>query len=88
MPAHASLRRLLERIGPVTATSANRSGAAPCVDPDEVARVFDGDIDVLVDGGRTPGGLRVDARRCDRRSAAATARGCVSVAAGEPLNPC
>lgn len=57
MPAHASLRRLLERIGPVTATSANRSGAAPCVDPDEVARVFDGDIDVLVDGGRTPGGL-------------------------------
>ncbi len=57
LPAHVSLRRLLERIGPVTATSANRSGARPCVDPDEVARLFDGDIDVLVDGGRTPGGL-------------------------------
>jgi len=57
MPAHASLRRLLERIGPVTATSANRSGAAPCVDPDDVARLFSNEFDLLVDGGRTPGGL-------------------------------
>lgn len=57
MPAHAPLRRLLERIGPVTATSANRSGAEPCVDPDEVARLFPAELDVLVDGGRTPGGL-------------------------------
>jgi L-threonylcarbamoyladenylate synthase len=57
LPAHAALRRLLERIGPVTATSANRAGAEPCVDPDEVARLFAGELDTLVDGGRTPGGL-------------------------------
>ncbi len=57
MPAHDGLRRLLERIGPVTGTSANRSGEEPCVDPDEVARRIGPDIDVLADGGRTPGGL-------------------------------
>jgi len=57
MPAHAALRRLLERLGPVTATSANRSGEEPCIDPDEVARLFASEVDVLVDGGRAPGGL-------------------------------
>ncbi len=56
MPAHEALRRVLDRLGPVTATSANRSGDEPCVDPDEVARLFGGEIDVLIDAGRTAGG--------------------------------
>ncbi len=56
MPAHESLRRLLAIAGPITGTSANRSGEPPCVEADEVARLFAGEIDVLVDGGRTPGG--------------------------------
>ena len=57
IPAHAKLRSLLEGTGPVTATSLNRSGETPCVDPDDVAARFEGEIDLLVDGGRTPGGL-------------------------------
>lgn len=56
MPAHEGLRRLLERVGPVTGTSANRSGEEPCVDPDDVARRLGAEIDVLVDGGPTAGG--------------------------------
>jgi len=56
IPACPELVRLLEAIGPVTATSANRSGEAPLTDPDEVARIFEGAVDLLVDGGPTPGG--------------------------------
>jgi L-threonylcarbamoyladenylate synthase len=57
MPDHPQLLRLLARVGPLTGTSANRAGEPACADPDEVARIFGGRIDVLVDGGRTPGGL-------------------------------
>ena len=56
VPAHDALRELLARIGPVTGTSLNRSGDAPCEEADDVARQFPGELDVLVDGGRTPGG--------------------------------
>jgi L-threonylcarbamoyladenylate synthase len=56
MPADASVRELLSAVGPVTGTSANRSGAHALSDPDEVAAALGGDLDVLVDGGRTPGG--------------------------------
>jgi L-threonylcarbamoyladenylate synthase len=57
VPAHEPLRRLLAQVGPVTGTSLNRSGEPPPTDPDEVERAFGRDLDVLVDGGRTPGGL-------------------------------
>ena len=57
VPSHDGLRALLRRVGPVTGTSLNRSGEAPCSDPDEAARVAPREIDVFVDGGQTPGGL-------------------------------
>jgi L-threonylcarbamoyladenylate synthase len=57
MPAHAALRDLLARIGPVTGTSFNRTGEPPCSDPEEAVRLMPGEIDVFVDGGRTAGGL-------------------------------
>lgn len=57
MPAHDRLRALLERVGPVTGTSLNRSDEPPCADADAAALVAPGEIDALVDGGRTPGGL-------------------------------
>lgn len=41
---------------PVTATSANISGTPPSNDPREVAASFRGAIDLMVDGGMTPGG--------------------------------
>jgi L-threonylcarbamoyladenylate synthase len=56
IPQHAALRELLAATGPLTATSLNRSGAPPCADPDEAERVFADEVDILVDGGKTPGG--------------------------------
>jgi L-threonylcarbamoyladenylate synthase len=57
MPAHAELRELLTRVGPLTGTSLNRAGETPCADADEVAPLLEDEVDALVDGGRTPGGL-------------------------------
>jgi L-threonylcarbamoyladenylate synthase len=57
MPAHRELRQLLAHTGPVTGTSANRSGEAPCDRADSVETLLGSEIDVLVDGGPTPGGL-------------------------------
>jgi L-threonylcarbamoyladenylate synthase len=56
MPADRKLRSLLERVGPVTGTSVNRSGSPPLDDPDAVEAIFRRDIDWLIDGGPTPGG--------------------------------
>jgi L-threonylcarbamoyladenylate synthase len=41
---------------PITATSANLSGAPATADPDEVERTLGRRIDLLIDTGRTPGG--------------------------------
>jgi L-threonylcarbamoyladenylate synthase len=56
LPASALLRDLLAALGPLTGTSANRSGEPPLDDPASVERAFAGSIDLLVDGGTTPGG--------------------------------
>ena len=37
--------------GPLTATSANKHGSPPCVDAQGVIRQFDGEIDLILDGG-------------------------------------
>jgi L-threonylcarbamoyladenylate synthase len=57
-PGHAVARALAAALGaPVTAPSANLTGEAPPTTAAEVMRVFDGRIDVVLDGGPTPGGL-------------------------------
>ena len=58
VPAHAVARAVCRACGTLlTATSANLSGQPPSADPEEVARAIGDRIDVLVDAGRTPGGL-------------------------------
>lgn len=42
---------------PITATSANLSGAKECSSADEVINCLKDKIDAVIDGGRTPGGL-------------------------------
>lgn len=56
IPARQDVRDLLRAVGPLTGTSANRSGAEPMASPDAVAQVFDTGLDALVDGGATAGG--------------------------------
>jgi L-threonylcarbamoyladenylate synthase len=42
---------------PLTATSANISGLPPAESKEEVIRHFGNALDIVIDGGRTPGGL-------------------------------
>ncbi len=57
VPPLAWLRDLTDALGqPLTATSANLSGEKELADPAEVRAVFEGKLDLIVDGGPTPGG--------------------------------
>ncbi|MGE5235305.1 MAG: L-threonylcarbamoyladenylate synthase [Acidobacteriota bacterium] len=56
VPAHALLRALLLATGPLTATSANLSGAPPIAEPDGVLASLGAWLELLLDGGVTPGG--------------------------------
>ena len=51
------LRELLERVGPLTGTSANRSGAPPARTACEVEQAFGEEVDLIIDAGPTPGGV-------------------------------
>ena len=56
IPAHPLLRLLLARLGPLTATSANPSGTPPPTLPEQVERTLGEGVELLLDGGVTPGG--------------------------------
>ena len=55
--AHPSAKRLLEATGPLTATSANRSGESPVADCKEAVRLLSGDgVAIECVSGTCPGG--------------------------------
>ncbi|HZF09428.1 MAG TPA: L-threonylcarbamoyladenylate synthase [Thermoanaerobaculia bacterium] len=57
IPGHARLRSLLAALDrPLTATSANRSGEAPILDPAALPALLAGFDAVVIDDGRLPGG--------------------------------
>jgi L-threonylcarbamoyladenylate synthase len=57
VPDHEGLLQLLREIGHgLTATSANRAGGEPILDPEEAAALLAGEDAMVVDGGRLPGG--------------------------------
>ena len=57
IPGHPRLVELLSRLGGgLTATSANRSGGRPLVDPVRAAALLAGEAAMVVDGGVLPGG--------------------------------
>jgi L-threonylcarbamoyladenylate synthase len=56
-PANERVQKLLSGIGfPITATSANISGAKNITTAEEVETVLGDQVDLIVDGGSTPGG--------------------------------
>lgn len=58
LSAHPDVQRLLEAVGgPLTGTSANRSGRPPATTAEEVERALGDSVDAILDGGATPGGL-------------------------------
>ncbi len=56
LTADRVLARLLQAVGPLTGTSANRSGAPPARSAEEVQTTFGSDVDLIVDGGSLRGG--------------------------------
>ncbi len=54
-PAPAFLRSLLRYTGPLTGTSANRSGHVPCLTAEEVEAALGHDVDLILDTGPAPG---------------------------------
>lgn len=57
VPAHALIQRLLLASGPLAVTSANRSGEPDALDAAAVLAQLGGGIELLLDGGRTPGAV-------------------------------
>ena len=56
-PDHPVAQRLLTLAGPLAVTSANLSGQPSPVSAQQVMAQLGGRIDVLLDGGQTPGGV-------------------------------
>ncbi|MCP9439566.1 MAG: L-threonylcarbamoyladenylate synthase [Nitrospira sp.] len=50
------LQNILKYVGPLTGTSANRSGDLPATTAAEVVKTLGSEIDLVIDGGTTPGG--------------------------------
>jgi L-threonylcarbamoyladenylate synthase len=57
VPDHEVARALLRAAGPMAVTSANISGAPSPVTAEEVYEQLGGRIALIIDGGRTPGGV-------------------------------
>ncbi|MBI5953228.1 MAG: threonylcarbamoyl-AMP synthase [Chloroflexi bacterium] len=57
IPNHADARALLRAAGPMAVTSANISGGANPFTAQEVFDQLNGRIPLILDGGKTPGGL-------------------------------
>ncbi len=56
IPDHDALRALLYRVGPLTATSANRHGEPPCPTVQAALESLLGDPDLILDAGDLAGG--------------------------------
>jgi len=55
--SHPIARLLARKLGsPLTSTSANRSGQRECITAREVLENLGDDLDLIIDGGETPGG--------------------------------
>lgn len=54
-PAPSFLRSLLQHTGPLTGTSANRSGHVPCLTAEEVEAALGRHVDLILDTGPSPG---------------------------------
>jgi L-threonylcarbamoyladenylate synthase len=77
-PLAAALLRVFG--GPLTATSANRSGEAPAATAGEVRAAFGDALDMILDGGRTPGKTASTLVRISGDRISCLREGCISFA--------
>ncbi len=52
-PDHETALRIIDRAGPITSTSANRTGSPPPTSAEEVSAEIAGMVDLVVDGGKS-----------------------------------
>ena len=57
VPGHPTPRSLARAVGPLPTSSANRSGNADCRDAGSVAAALGQHLDLILDGGASPGGV-------------------------------
>ena len=57
VPGHTAARRLLQAAGPMAVTSANMSGQPDASTAADVLAQLGGRVDLVLDGGRSPGGV-------------------------------
>jgi len=78
-------RELLSVCGPLAVTSANLSGGeSPCT-AQEVTADLDGRVDLILDGGQTPGGVSSTVLDCTQEKPVLLREGPVSIAAIEKI---
>jgi L-threonylcarbamoyladenylate synthase len=80
MPDYQPLQELLERTGPLATTSANLSGGANPTSAQQVLEQLDGRIDLLFDGGETPGPIPSTVVDCTHKRSVVLRQGAIPTA--------
>jgi L-threonylcarbamoyladenylate synthase len=78
MPDHVFTRKLLTKTGPLATTSANISGRANPLSAQDVLDQLTGKIDLLIDGGISPGGTPSTVVDCTKEEPAIIRIGAIS----------
>ncbi len=78
MPDHVFALELLQKAGPLATTSANLSGGANTSTAEEVLAQLDGRIELLLDGGKTTGGVPSTVVDCTQPEALILRQGAIS----------
>ncbi len=83
MPDHPVALALLRKIGPLAVTSANISGQENANTAEEVNRQLNGRVHLILDGGRTSGGIPSTVVNCSSSSLTILREGPISLEAIE-----
>jgi len=87
VPDHPTPRAIAHALGPLPTTSANRSGEPECRDAASVARVLGEQLELIVDGGPSPGGVPSTVVDCTGPRAVVLRAGAVDPSEIQRLNP-
>lgn len=79
MPDHPYLLRLLKQSGPLATTSANISGGLNPLTAQDVISQLDGRIELVLDGGRCPGGIPSTLVDCTKAELAVLRQGPITL---------
>ena len=80
VPDHEAARAILRAVGPMAVTSANISGQPSPVTADEVFAQLGGRIELIINGGKTPGGMPSTLVDCTGNEPAILRNGPISMA--------